>query len=427
MRIGRLRHGIGALCGAVLSLVASPLPGQGAPAAPHRIAIVGGSVFTGTAWRQGTIFIADSLIVGVDDVAPAPGTEIIDARGRYIIPGLIDTHVHVATDPDGEDSRERTLIRLEAALLGGVTSVRDMAGDARRLADYARDARVTALPIPDLYFTALLSGPEFFRDPRTRAASRGRAPGSAPWMRAVTAETDFHQVVAEAVGTGATALKLYARLDSTTAARAIAEAHRQGLLVWAHAFLGPATPSQLVGAGVDALSHANLLARGMAPAEFAAFQRQVRGGDRIAVNSPGLDSLLRIMASRQILFDPTLFVFGDNPRQQLAAAEITRRAHQLGVPISTGTDSVGAATPGAVPNVHEEMALLVDLAGLTPAEALVAATRNGARTLGIADRTGTIAAGRRADLVVLGADPLQDIRNTRRVELVLKRGIIFRR
>jgi imidazolonepropionase-like amidohydrolase len=392
------------------------------------VAIVGGNVFTGTAWRTNTtILIEDSLITAVGDVAIPADAERLDAAGRFVIPGLIDTHVHVATDPDGEDTRDRTLVRLRAALLGGVTSVREMAGDARRLAGYARDAAVTDAPMPDLYFTALFAGPDFFMDPRTHSSARGEVAGAVPWMRAVTDSTDFPRVVAEAKGTGATALKLYARLDSTAAARAIAEAHRQGLLVWAHAWLGPATPSQLVGAGVDAVSHASLLARAMTAPELAAFQQQWRAGDAIMLQSPSLDSVLRLMAARKVMFDPTLFVYGDNAGLQVAAGAVTRRAHELGVLISTGTDSIGSAAADAVPNVHEEIALLVRLAGFTPAEALVAATANGARTLGLGDRTGVIAPGRRADLVLLRQDPLQDIRNTRSVELVLKRGVIFRR
>jgi imidazolonepropionase-like amidohydrolase len=127
------------------------------------------------------------------------------------------------------------------------------------------------------------------------------------------------------------------------------------------------------------------------------------------------------------MFDPTLFIMMDDGGRLNLAAAVTRRAHQLGVPISTGTDSIAAADTSALPNVHEEIALLVRDGGFTPAEALVAATENGARTLGIADRVGSLQPGKRADLVVLSADPLADITSTRSVQLVMKRGVIFRR
>ncbi|HET8586964.1 MAG TPA: amidohydrolase family protein [Candidatus Limnocylindria bacterium] len=146
----------------------------------------------------------------------------------------------------------------------------------------------------------------------------------------------------------------------------------------------------------------------------------------VVLEVPALDTVLRVMAARPIMFDPTLFVMKEIGGLDLAAA-VTRRAHHLGVPISTGTDSIAAADSSALPNVHEEIALLVREAGFTPAEALVAATENGARTLGIFGHVGSLTPGKRADLVVLAADPLADITNTRSVQLVMKRGVVFRR
>lgn len=271
----------------------------------HRTILTHANIFNGSAhWlRDRTIVIDDSMITAIDSArAPIarPGDRAIDVRGRFVIPGLIDTHVHLATEPDGEDTRERALVRLAAAIRGGITNVRDMAGDARRLADYARSAAVTNLASPDIRSAALFAGP-----------------------------------------------------------------------------------------------------------------------------SPPLDSVLRRMAASLIVFDPTLFVM-DSARELQVASAVTRRAHQLGVLISTGTDSIAAADSMSLPNVHSEIALLVHHAGFTPAEALVAATANGARTLGIFDHVGSIAVGKRADLVVLAADPLADIGNTRAILLVMKRGVIFR-
>jgi imidazolonepropionase-like amidohydrolase len=74
-----------------------------------------------------------------------------------------------------------------------------------------------------------------------------------------------------------------------------------------------------------------------------------------------------------------------------------------------------------LPNLHQELALLVQ-AGLTPLDALIAATRTGAEVLGISASHGTIAVGKAADLLVLRADPLADIRNTRQIDFVIKRG-----
>jgi imidazolonepropionase-like amidohydrolase len=300
-----------------------------------------------------------------------------------------------------------------------------MAGDTRRLGDLARSAAVTDLPSPDIYYAALFAGPAFFSDPRTHASSAGAVAGATPWMRAIDARTDLRQAVAEAKGTGASAIKLYAALDSLTVARIVAEAHRQGVPVWAHAALRPAMPRDVAASGLDAMSHANLVARAIAPETLKALHDSSRLADAV-LDIPSLDSVLHVMAARRIMFDPTLFVMKEFGGLDLAAA-VTRRAHHLGVLISTGTDSIAAADTSAMPNVHEEIALLVRDGGFTPAEALVAATENGARTLGIFDHVGSLAPGKRADLVVLAADPLADITNTRSVRLVMKRGVVFRR
>ena len=198
-----------------------------------RIVLVGVTVIDGTdrpALPGRSVLIEGERIAAVyrdGSRPPPPGATIYDLPGRYLIPGLIDTHVHIATEPSGEDSRARTERRLRRALLGGITAVRDMAGDVRALASLQRDALLGTIASPDLYYAALFAGPAFFADPRTHAASRGLVAGQVPWMRAVTDTTDLRQAVAEARGTGAAAIKLYAALDGTLARRITAEAHRQ--------------------------------------------------------------------------------------------------------------------------------------------------------------------------------------------------------
>ncbi len=86
--------------------------------------------------------------------------------------------------------------------------------------------------------------------------------------------------------------------------------------------------------------------------------------------------------------------------------------------IIAGTDAIG----GAVPNLHAELQLLVELAGLSPLEAIRAATFDAARALGIAGDVGSVIEGRRADLLVLDADPSADVRNTRTIQAVIRGG-----
>jgi len=385
------------------------IDGTGAPARPDRTLVI----------RGGRI-IAE---LASDSTEPPAGAEVLDLRGRWVIPGLIDTHVHLATDPSAGDRRDLVVQRLRNALHGGVTTVRDMAGDGRALAELARAALVGDIESPAVYYAALFTGPEFFTDPRVLAVSRGVPPGEAPWARAVGAETDWRQAVAEARGTGATAIKVYAAVSAAVLRPLVREAHRQGLRVWAHATLFPARPSEVVAAGVDVVSHASLLA--WETAERVPGLTERRRVQPPGVDDPRIKSLLQNMARRGTILDATLFVMGDAPPEiRRWCSEVTRAAWAAGVPISAGTDSIGVDAPGTLPNIHEELALLVE-AGLTPLDAITAATRNGARAIGIEKTRGTLAPGMAADLVVLSADPLADIHHTRDIMLVLRDGVRY--
>ena len=353
------------------------IDGTGAPARPGR-----------------TLLLRDGRIAGEfasDSTEPPAGAEVLDLRGGWVIPGLIDTHVHLATDPSAGDRRDLVIQRLRNALHGGVTTVRDMAGDGRALAELARAALVGDIESPAIYYAALAAGPEFFTDPRVLAVSRGVPPGEAPWARAVTAKTDWRQVVAEARGTGATAIKVYAAVSAPVLKPLVREAHRQDLRVWAHAALFPARPSEVVAAGVDVVSHASLLA--WETAERLPVSPSGGECSRRAWTTRRVQSLLKTMARRGTILDATLFVMGDAPPEiRRWSSEVTRAAWAAGVPVSAGTDSIGVDAPGTLPNIHEELALLVE-AGLSPLDAITAATRNGARAIGIEAARGTIAPG----------------------------------
>jgi imidazolonepropionase-like amidohydrolase len=417
----------------LLSVAAIRLSGQ-APDTTAHIALAHATVIDGTSSSpraNQTVLLQGEWIAAIfptgSRVLP-PGTTTIDLTGQFLIPGLIDTHVHVATDPSKEDTQVRAHRRLRNALMGGITAVRDMAGDVRSLGLLQREALLGEIPSPDLYYVALFAGPEFFADPRTHDASRGLVAGQIAWMRAITDSTDLHQAVAEARGSGATAIKLYAALSGELARRITTEAHAQGLAVWAHAALRPATPIDVVIAGVDVVSHASLTAIAMDPARRAADLKALPG-QPLDLEDPGLDTLFREMVRRHTVLEPTLLVYADSPSRQRLAGEIARRAHNQGVTIVAGTDTLAGADSDTLelPNLHAELELLVRLGGLTPAEALTSATRNAATILGASASRGTVEAGKLADLVVLRHNPLSDIRNTRSITLVVKRGQLYRR
>jgi imidazolonepropionase-like amidohydrolase len=398
------------------------------PASPAPVALIHVTVIDGTGsppMADRTLVVRDGRIAALyssADRPPPAETQVLDLAGEYVIPGLIDTHVHLATDPSGIDRRAAVEQRLRNALHGGVTTVRDMAGDGRALASLARDALVGDIESPAIYYAALMAGPDFFTDPRVLAVSRGVAAGSAPWARAVTSGTDWPRAVAEAKGTGATAIKVYAAVSADVLRPLVAEAHRQGMKVWAHAALFPARPSEVVAAGVDAVSHASLFAWEGVPVLPAPMQR-ARPDPLLKPEDPRMLSLYRLMARRHTIFDATLFVMGDAPPERQAwCAAVTHAAWAAGVPISAGTDSIGVDAPGSLPDIHEELRLLVERARLPPLAAISAATLTGARAIGIDSVRGTIAVGKAADLVVLSSDPTADIRHTRDIVSVFRDG-----
>jgi imidazolonepropionase-like amidohydrolase len=362
-----------------------------------------------------------------DGAEPVPEDALErNLNGGFVLPGLIDAHVHIATSPSGDDRRDRTEARLKGALLGGVVAVRDMGGDARLLADLSRAVMAGDLAGPEIRYSAIMAGPGFFDDPRVLASSRGVAPGQAPWARAITDSTDLRQVVAEAKGAGATAVKLYADVAPALLARVAAEARRQGLGVWAHLALAPARPSDVVAGGVQVVSHALLVPWEVQ--QLPDWKQRAQVDLSIGPDHPAVRALFAAMKAKGAIWDPTLFVYradsaaadtGVAKRRAARALDFVRAAHLAGVGIAAGTDGMGGDR--GLPNLHEELALLVR-AGLTPMEALIAGTRTSAEALGMSASHGTIAVGKAADLLVLRADPLADIRNTRQIDFVLKRG-----
>jgi imidazolonepropionase-like amidohydrolase len=429
-----LSRGLPVLAGWVLTVTAATRLPSDTLALTHATVIDG----TGTAPRKGTtILMRDGRIAAVfpDGTRPLPaGTKELDASGKFVIPGLVDAHVHNATSPSGDDKRSLVEQRLHNALLGGVVAVRDMGGDARALADLQRAASAGDSLSPDNHYSTIIAGPAFFRDPRVLASSAGYAPGAAPFTRAVTDTSDIRQVVAEARGTGATAVKMYAALDGATAARVAAEAKRQGMHVWAHLALFPARPDEVVGAGVEVVSHA-LLVPWAAATEMPDYTHRAQADLTVTPGNPAVVKLFALMREKGTILDPTLWVYHAQAdaadtsiakRREQRALDFVRAAHSAGVRIDAGTDHMGGDSAGALPNIHQEMELLVR-AGMTPMEAIVAATQTSAMAGGFEADHGTIAVGKLADLVVLSADPLADIRNTTRIAYVVRRGKVIDR
>lgn len=364
---------------------------------------------------------------------PAKGVRIVDVQGKFLVPGFVDAHVHLATPPD----RGIALAMLRRDLYGGVTAVRDMGDDARFMSGLAYGARFGEYPAPDIFYTALFAGPGFFSDPRVQASSVGETAGQVPWMREIDAQTDLAQAVTLARGTGASAVKVYANLDAATVAGIIAEAKRQRLPVWAHAAVFPASPLEVVQAGADTVSHVCMLAYQAQKMPLTYHKRADVDESNFRNGMPeSVNAVFAEMRKRGTMLDATLLVYvtiermraefppGQGPPIYCSAklaGEITKAAHLAGVDIAAGTDAPGAADD-PYPALQQELALLVSQAGMTPLQALRSATVIGARSLGRESDMGTIAPGKLANLVFLDSDPSDDIAATRKVALTVKRG-----
>lgn len=344
----------------------------------------------------------------------------INLTGKYLLPGLFDMHVHLATDPTANDRLDLTKKRLSKYLEHRVTGVRDMAGDTRQLAYLARQAALDEIKSPDIYYSALMAGPSFFDDPRTVASARGHKPGTTAWMMAITEETDMAVAVAQAKGTGAQGIKIYADLPADLCAKIIVAAKAQNLKVWAHASVFPALPQDLAEAGIHSVSHAPLLAWQVADNTVTSKLRYER--TVLDTARPAFRALIQTMAQKQVYLDPTIKIFAKRQTLFANALKATYAAYQAGVPLVVGTDMSPDRDGLEYMPITEEMIVLVNEVGIPPLEVIKAATLNSARLLGIADQVGSITPGKKANLLILDANPLEDIRHLDKVRGVIKNG-----
>lgn len=334
---------------------------------------------------------------------PAGTARVLDAGGRVAIPGLMDLHAH--TDwPD----------LLPGFLYFGVTTVRDQGASMARLVAYADAFAAGVFPGPRIGY----GGFQFYSDwPFDQEQWRGIEPEADPdhVRRAVA--------LAEAFGAQHIKTRTFRRWDIN--AHMIAEAHRRGLRATGHC----AQQLPLVAVGMDAKEHLGFCEPRNADAIYDDLVQLYRAagigvvptisylsfGVRLSERPALLEDDAEVapfLPKREefgwmLELDPELR--GEFARSVARWRESVGRLQRAGVTIGTGTD-IWQVPSG----VHMELEELV-AAGLSPLEAIRAGTGAAASILGAEEDLGTIEAGRRADLIILDADPVADIRNTRRI------------
>lgn len=418
--------------GAVAAAHWTRYAGRESPDAPVTV-VDGGQRFDphrDTVHTNARLVVKGRRIACVGDTCAVPdGARRIDASGLALLPGLIDLHVHF--DAPAGDALEAPLPFVSimwsyvrhrpdvrrSFLKHGVTTVRSVGdpvghrfGILRRKRQIARHA---------------LAGPRLFTAGPSFTAPGGHPAGTIykgnDWLirhatRQVTDTDTARARVRTLAEQGVDGIKVVyeggspergrlPRLDRDVMAAAVDEAHRHGLWVAAHTSTQEEVRHVLETGGVNTIEH---------------------GAYRDTVSA----DLIEAMRAQDVMYVPTLSVIesfidrGVAPNEALRLAQYNvRRLHEAGVSIGAGTDTQGP-TMHFGRSLHRELELLVE-AGLSPAEALNAATHEAARALRHGDTLGRLMPGRAADLLVVDGKPWRDIDALRNVQLVMKAGRVF--
>jgi hypothetical protein len=392
-----------------------------------------------------TVVVHGNRIVTVapaGSVSVPVGARVIDGRGKFLIPGLWDMHVHTAVVGG------RELLGLYIA--NGVTGVRDMAGDWATLKDWRDDIARGHLIGPRI----VASGPYL-------------EGGDVPIPHLLTRNPDEARAAVDSlIRLGVDFVKVHSQLTRETYFAIAQRARERGIAFSAHVPRVLASPAP-TDSGQRSIEHLLAIPVPCTPAESIAlrprfavqgalgrcssedlaplYARFVRNGTWITPtfvaqyevaawprrSVPG-DSLAHYLSDTLRRYVAVIFPMPDSippGADSVGRAVLEKRLaqvaamHRSGVRILTGTDAPLRNSPPGF-GLHEEFVLLAQ-GGLSPLEIIRAATVEPARYLGMLDSLGTFAPGQLADLVLLDGDPLQDIRNTRRIAAVVANGRVF--
>jgi imidazolonepropionase-like amidohydrolase len=429
--------------------VSAPLP---LPAQPQErtLALVGGMLLDGhdaPPVHHAAVVIEGEKIVAVgpmSEVEVPEGATVVDTRGRVMLPGLIDLHVHLIILGHGDYSRwdpwiaehglvEQVMeISAKQLLAAGITSAVDLGGTLKESLSVRDRIRRGEIPGPRMW----MAGPWITRD-------LGDYSDALPTQILVDTPGEAAKAVDRLADAGVDVIKAYVGMRPEHY-RAIAHAaHRRKLKVHAHVY-EPEDVRNALEAGIDVLTHAGSAGTPPYPPELVraiavkGTPVVVTAAHRVWVYPATLEFPERIQDPRlERDFPPFLHrevmdslrnpqrlsYFGTTDRERLYGPASLKQWLDAGVVLGMGTDS------GTPLNFHtealwREIKAHVDM-GMPPMRAISAATRENARILGRGDDLGTIEPGKLADVIVVDGNPLFDVTALGRVETVVKGGVVF--
>jgi len=402
------------------------------------LAIVGATLIDGT----GAPPLADAAVVVQNGRIKAAGprtkvripkgAKVVDAKGKFLLPGLWDMHAHFEQVEWGP-----------IYLAAGVTTVRDCGNEF----DFITSVRDAIAQRRGLGPRLLLAGFVDGTGPLAIGTARADTPDQAKtWVNRYHA-AGFQQ------------MKIYSSVKLEEVKAVAEEAHRVGMTVTGHVPEG-LNAYQVIDAGQDQINHIPYIVDIMhAPLPATASRAERRNAAAsLDLDSPEAKKALAFLQDHHTVIDPTLSIFElfnattanpptgfepginklpselaqpltdvgpPNENSELGRKifqkdiEVVGALHKAGIPIVAGTDQ---SVPGH--SLHREMELYVQ-AGFTPLEAIQAATIVPARVMKLDKELGTVEKGKRGDLILLTADPLQDIHNSRSVEYVITNGNMY--
>lgn len=350
---------------------------------------------------------------------------VLNLTGKYVIPGLFDVHAHVAGVRKNSYDEATSKNMLDMLLNYGVTTIRNPGGPTNE-----------SVRLREEVLSRNLSGPEIFTAGRLLNTHEYPIPFV---EKQVSSEEELREEIRNQAEAGVDFIKLYVGLKPDLVKVAIDEAHSQGIKVIGHLYLTSWTNAAKLG--IDFLTHGVPVSPFLFPEYEQRIFNRTGGGpfdhslwlDLVDLNSTEIRNMIESLVQNQIPVDPTLSIYEaifkqglpdpQNEKRWNKVLQLTKMMHDKGVKIISGTNIPNfELIPGE--SLHHELELLVD-AGINTSDVIIIATRNGAEALDLMNQTGTIEPGKQADILILSANPVEDIENTKQIDAVISNGMII--